>query len=218
MTCYHRLNISPKGALKVDLRELFLKQQGYDISNYEAEGITLAARPYRFWTEDLFDEQWLNELKSKLPVPLIKWSIVFYRSAEKERTMAGHVDLCDLDPGDRDLNDRVPLDTPRCMFNFALNFTLTDNDTTEMIWFDRVNGQLDFNDPRTAEFVPYEDLKEIQRGHIGSDHLVLVRTDKYHDVDHKSQDRWCVSLRCEPDIPWEEAEKLFAPLFLENDQ
>lgn len=214
MTCMHKLNISPKGALKVDLTELFLKQEGYDLSLYRSEGKKPAARPYRFWTKDIFHEEWLEDLQSKIPYKLNKWSIIFFRSAEKERTFAGHIDLCDLDPGERDLNDMVPFDTPRCLFHFALNFTMTENDTTEMIWFDRVRGETNFDDPRSAEFVPYEDLEEIERGVIGNEHLVLVRTDKFHDVDHKSQDRWCVSIRCEPDVPWHEAEEKFSELFI----
>lgn len=214
MTCMHRLDLSPKGALKVDLRDLFLQQQGYDMSSYINEGQKPASRPYRFWNEQLFDEAWLEDLKSKLPIPLIKWSIVFFRSADKERTMAGHVDFADVDPGERDLNDMVPYDAPRNMFHFALNFTLTENDSTEMIWFDRVKGKLDLNDPRSGEYVPYDCLQEIERGVIGSENLVMVRTDKYHDVDHKKQDRWCVSLRCQPDIPWDEAVKKFEGLIL----
>lgn len=214
MTCMHKLNISPKGALKVDLHELFLKQEGYDLSLYKTEGKKPAARPYRFWTKDIFHEEWLEDLQSKIPYKLNKWSIIFFRSAEKERTFAGHIDLCDLDPGEGDLNDMVPFDTPRCLFHFALNFTMSENDTTEMIWFDRVRGETDFNNPRSAEFVPYEDLEEIERGVIGNENLVLVRTDKFHDVDHKGQDRWCVSIRCEPDVPWDEAEDKFNELFI----
>lgn len=98
---------------------------------------------------------------------------------------------------------------------FALNFTLIPNDPTEMVWYERIEGEFDPTDMKTYAMVPVSELREISRSIIGSDYVALVNTSNYHDVDNKGLPRWCISLRTNmPYKTWEEAVEAFKPIIL----
>lgn len=200
----HKLDISTKNALKVNLDEFFASNKEYDMQRYAEQGI--AALPFHMWmnkSNEILNEEWLEYVKSKLPpeLEMRDFSMFFYR--EGDVRFNAHIDVAPYDP---------PM---ICVF--ALNFTIIPDDPTEMIWYERVSGPA--FDPRVAETyaaVPLTDMKEIYRSKIGSENLVMVNTSNYHDVDNKGLPRWCVSLRTNmPYKTWEEAVDAFKPLIIE---
>lgn len=202
----HKLNISTEGALKVDLDQFFAKHKEYDLEHYVKEGV--AQVPFHLWmnaSKDIFHEEWLEKVQQALPpeVELRDFTMFFYRPGQVD-THHIHADVAPYDP---------PM---VCVF--ALNFTTIEADPTEMIWYERLTGeQYDPYKKITYADVPREEVRELGRAKIGSKALTLVSTSHLHDVDNKGMPRWCLSLRTNmPYASWEEAEKAFKHLFVDE--
>lgn len=200
----HKLDITTEGALKVDLDAFFAKNKEYDMQRFAEQGVT--SIPFHMWmnpSNEIFNEEWLEYLKSKLPseLELRDFSMFFYREGKIQ--FNAHIDVAPYDP---------PM---ICVF--ALNFTIIPDDPTEMVWYKRVSGEaFDPTKMSTYANVPISDMQEIGRHIIGEKNVSLVNTSQYHDVDNKGLPRWCVSLRTNmPYSSWTEAEEAFKHLFVE---
>lgn len=200
MSYSYKLGISTEGALKADLPKYYESQTSYDLDQYKQNGSTIPFQVFQTPTSELFNQEWLDAVQEKIPAKLQPWCMVFHR-AEGPMYKRAHVDVAPYDPP--------------AAFHSGLNFTLTENDTTEMVWYDRTDGtEFDITDMKTYINVEYDSLTEKERAVIGSENLVLVNTSTYHDVDNKEQERWCVSLRTDMDFDsWEDTVEAYRGLF-----
>lgn len=200
MTLAYKLNIKTDGALKVDLPTYYAAQKTYDLDEYKQNGSTIPFQVFQTKTSEIFNQEWLDEVQSKIPTQLQDWCMVFHRAAGPMYQRA-HVDV-------------APYNPPKAFYS-GLNFTLTDNDTTEMVWYKRIDGvDVDYNDMKSYINVEYDSLEEIERAVVGKENLVLVNTSNLHDVDNKEQERWCISLRTAMDHDsWEETVEAYKNLF-----
>lgn len=202
MTHAHKLDITTDGALKVNLPEYYASQETYDLGTYKQNGSTIPFQVYQTPTSELFNQEWLDYVQSKIPAKLQPWCMVFRRD-EGPMYQRAHIDV-------------APYEDGPAAFHSGLNFTLLEDDDTEMVWYDRVDGiEFDMNDMQTYINVSYDSLKEKERAVIGKDNLVLVNTSTYHDVDNKEKERWCVSLRTSMDYDsWDDTVKAYQDLIV----
>jgi hypothetical protein len=92
----------------------------------------------------------------------------------------------------------------------AYNFTLDPEDDSEMTWFEpkeRVDTELKkFTNAVHYDDVPLEKLNEVDSVRVGSKDLVMVRTNRLHNVRMGQRERWAISARAVMGwSSWEEA-------------
>lgn len=195
----YELNVSTKDALKVNLAELV---EQYDLDQWN--GTNDKVIPFQVWQKqnnDIFDRDWLDELSWSIYTHtnfrLAEWSMIFHRTAGPPFRHA-HVDVAPY--------------SPPMAFVFGLNFTVKEDDA-EMIWYE---DSYDINDVQSYINVPTDTLKEIDRFHVGASSLSLINTNRFHDVDNKGKERWCISMRTKTEeiVSWNDVVDRFKGLIV----
>ena len=132
---------------------------------------------------EVFNRDFLDYFKS-MNVEVAS-SLFFYRVPHYVRPMA-HVDMA---------NANKPIIVP-----MGLNFVVTPDDDSDMIWYETPNYDLDSSKlihTTAGTFhisANVNELTEIDRHCIGN-RLTLVRTDLLHNVIMRQSPRFCISLR-----------------------
>lgn len=206
----YQLSISTANALQVDLRDYMERTRqvsvgvgGSDIFNQESK--------YHSWyieieeIKTVFNPEWIEYVQTSIPGFYISWGCIIYRKAKYDyhTESAAHIDC----------NPQK-----QKYFYYGLNFTI-DQDDSEMVWYEKIDGNIDFNDRSTYFDIPADKLKEIYRFNVRNDCLSLVNTSVIHDVDNKGKDRWAISLRGLKQNEygsWENTVKFFEPWIINN--
>ena len=172
---YYQLDISTQDAVRSD----------FDFCGLTASLNNSAIGIWMFYHEDLsqiFCTEWLSYMHDKgLPVGTC---LLFYRSPWYQHQEI-HVDIANAtgEPS-----------------HYAINWTLNDNDDSEMIWYSYPNDA-ESSKARTPADTPYLGWptseftgKEICR-HVLGTQATLVNTSMPHNVYNRGHERWCVSVR-----------------------
>lgn len=159
------LNISTKFAHKVNVKEYCEKSAACVLySGY---------RMYTLKNSEIYFQDWLDEVNSKLPSPLTEHSFMFVRIANSESSV--HMDFY----------------PPLRNFIYGLNYVVDACDSSRMIWYEHIDGSA------ARLKYPLKPIGEVESVSVPSDNLLLVDTTNYHGIHVGDKDRWCMSLRTE---------------------
>lgn len=180
---YYELDISTIGAVRSDF-------------NFDDLTNSLSGGPIGVWgfmhqeLSTIFSESWLNYMENiGLPVGTC---LLFYRTRDFIYPEA-HVDIAKVN---------------HAVTHYAINWTLDDRDDSEMVWYSyptetqtliqHIPAISPFMSPIDIPYTswPLENFldREICR-HVLGTKPTLVNTSMPHNVETKTRDRWCVSVR-----------------------
>lgn len=219
MKNWYRLNVSTHNALKIDVPSFCRNNTNRaDIYIPDHGGI------WTFGKDEIFSQLWIDHVQDTIPYIQITGALIFWRAPGYQHP-AAHIDVAPKSsPSARDIeyedngfhatnssdsmnqNDFYPVVS-------AYNFTLDPKDDSAMTWYEPKPEFADtdvelkkFTNAVHYDDVPIDRLQEIDRVTVGSDRLVMVRTNVLHNVDMGSRERWSISARAVMGWgSWEEA-------------
>jgi len=216
MKSWHRLNVSTEGALKIDV-------PSFCHSNVDRSDIYLPSNGgiWTFGKDEIFNQSWIEYVQETIPYIEITGALVFWRAPGYQHP-AAHIDVAPKSsPSARDIeyedngfhatNSSDSMDKQDFYpVVSAYNFTLDPQDDSEMTWFEpkeRVDTELKkFTNAVHYDDVPLEKLNEVDSVRVGSKDLVMVRTNRLHNVRMGQRERWAISARAVMGwSSWEEA-------------
>jgi hypothetical protein len=200
----------PWQVLNIDISKAIRSDFNFDNLLAHSKFVDEPAALWNFADEkltELFDSTWLSHF-DHLGFK-IRNALLFYRTANYVHPVA-HIDY---------VGNQHPVPAI-----YALNFVVSPNDDSSMVWFQPVNksGSIgtdaNFDNPQNHyEFWPIDQLTgcEIARRCIGNQ-LTLVNTGTIHNIFMGNQPRWAVSIRLTRNDQinsWEDAVNVFSPWF-----
>lgn len=220
-----KLNVSTKNALSIDV-------PGFCHSNTQRADIYLPGNGgiWTFGKHEIFNESWIKYVQDTIPYIEITGALVFWRAPGYQHP-AAHIDVAPKSsPSARDIeyedngfhstnssasmdqNDFYPVVS-------AYNFTLDPQDDSAMTWYEpkqHVDTELKkFTNAVHYDDVPLEKLTEVDSVCVGSENLVMVRTNRLHNVRMGQRERWSISARAVMGwSSWEEAVHTLEPWHL----
>ena len=172
---YYKLDIRTNGAIRSDFNfdDLTNSLSGGSIGIWMFKHTELST---------IFSKTWLNYMENiGLPVGTC---LLFYRTRDFIYPEV-HVDIAMVD---------------NTVSHYAINWTLDDNDDSEMVWYSYPTKKQTVvqHTPADTPYIswPLKNFlgQEICR-HILGTNPTLVNTSMPHNVETKTRDRWCVSVR-----------------------
>lgn len=225
MKNHYKLNITTDGALKISPKEFCLNNTNRaDVYIPNLGGI------WTFGKQEIFNEEWVNYVAKTIPYIEITGALVFWRQQFYQHP-AAHIDVAPKNsPSRRDieyedngfhatnssnsmnLNDFYPVVS-------AYNFVLDPTDDSAMTWYEpKPTAQVElkkFSNAVHYDEVPIDQLIEVDRTQISAAHLTMVRTNRLHNVEMGSKERWSISARAIMGWEsWEQAVKTLEPWLL----
>lgn len=223
---WYRLNIKTHGALSIDVPQ-------FCHANPERADIYLPGNGgiWTFGKDEIFNQAWIDYVQATIPYIEITGALVFWRAPGYQHP-AAHIDVAPKSsPSARDIeyegngfhsmnssmsmekNDFYPVVS-------AYNFTLDPQDDSEMTWFEpkeHVDTELKkFTNAVHYDDVPLEKLTEVESVTVGSEELVMVRTNRLHNVRMGARERWAISARAVMGWKdWEQAVETLRPWIAE---
>lgn len=216
MKNWYRLNVRTEGALKIDV-------PSFCHSNVDRSDIYLPGDGgiWTFGNDEIFNQSWIDYVQETIPYIEITGALVFWRAPGYQHP-AAHIDVAPKSsPSARDIeyedngfhatNSSDSMDKQDFYpVVSAYNFTLDPEDDSEMTWFEpkeQVDTELKkFTNAVHYDDVPLEKLNEVDSVRVGSKDLVMVRTNRLHNVRMGQRERWAISARAVMGwSSWEEA-------------
>lgn len=226
MKNWHKLNISTQGALSIDV-------PSFCHANTDRADIYLPGNGgiWTFGKHEIFNQTWIQSVQDTIPYIEITGALVFWRAPGYQHP-AAHIDVAPKSsPSARDIeyedNGFHATNSSESMDKqdfypvvSAYNFTLDPQDDSAMTWFQPKAQSFTNNDLELKKFtnavhyddVPLDKLTEIDRCTVGSERLVMVRTNVLHNVEMGNRERWSISARAVMGwSSWQEAVETLDP-------
>lgn len=220
MKNWHRLNVSTENALKIDV-------PSFCHSNVDRSDIYLPGDGgiWTFGKDEIFNQEWIDYVQKTIPYIEITGALVFWRAPGYQHP-AAHIDVAPRSsPSARDIeyedNGFHATNSSESMDKSdfypvvsAYNFTLDPEDDSEMTWYKPKEWTNTYDYAELKKFtnavhyddVPLDKLREVDSVRVGSKDLVMVRTNRLHNVRMGQRERWAISARAVMGwANWEEA-------------
>lgn len=223
---WYKLGIKTQGALSIDVPQFCHNNtQRADIYLPGNGGI------WTFGKDEIFNQAWVDYVQETIPYIEITGALVFWRAPGYQHP-AAHIDVAPRSsPSARDIeyedNGFHAMNSSESMDKSdfypvvsAYNFTLDPLDDSEMTWYEpkeKISTELKkFTNAVHYDDVPLDKLNEVDNVRVGSEDLVMVRTNRLHNVHMGARERWAISARAVMGWrDWEEAVTTLKPWIVE---